>query len=482
MALVVPSSAMAVPGDDAISNPTPGEFRLDPSTLEPGCFDLGRIGPWFVGVDASSFDAADDSLPDGELRLSNNTHVGPVSFDVDQVLVPSEFGGYNVRNQFDTGTIENDNDISAGQVGVEMFAPDANGNGNPDPIEGDDVIVCLSDDQTASQNEPYSQEAGGLVSAKNRPTIQPHVTAFGWSAVEPLNTYRIGFGYSVEQWYTAPTFDGHGLFSVVTDPEQRFGTDSAGIPNAVRLKQRLDDLPYDSRRVNDVDKAGESWVGGDPDAGQDIYFSRNGDLTAWTDSNGNGLLTTITQGDMQGNGIQWALRPSLSAPNHLREVSFTDNDFRALEAAWQAYYRGEGPKPTMQLAPGTNSPTPNSSIVINLPETRPTDAPQQPITNTTNNVTNTNVTGGGVVVSTNCTSNRRVKFTLRKGAKRGTVRYMSKSGIKTTQAKRSNGRLRATADFRGVVTRAGVYVSVTVREKTKSNKWVPSKRLLKLCK
>jgi len=60
------------------------------------------------------------------------------------------------------------------------------------------------------------------VPAKNRPVLVPHVTALGVSALEDLNTYKIGFGYSVEKWYSRPAFetaeDGNGLFASVTDP------------------------------------------------------------------------------------------------------------------------------------------------------------------------------------------------------------------------------------------------------------------------
>ena len=86
--------------------------------------------------------------------------------------------------------------------------------------------------------------------------------------------------------------------------------------------------------MNDVDKAGESWTHGDVDDGQDVFLRRTGDDTAWTDSNGNGLLTTLTQGDLP---IQWSLRPSLAGPASFREAELTDDQLRAWNAAWQAY-------------------------------------------------------------------------------------------------------------------------------------------------
>jgi hypothetical protein len=366
-ALVLPAAAYAVPGDRAISDPAPGRFRLNERTLEPGCFS-----PRFVpsNIDLSSFDTdilPAGSLPDAELRVANRSGDDLFSYNIDQVLVPSSFGGYNVYDDFN----RHGADIAPGEQEGELFAPDANRNGNPDPIENDDVILCVSD-ETSPQNEPYQQEDGGLVSAKNRVVIQPKVTALGVSAITNLRTYKVGFGYDTPTWYSMPDFDGHGLFAPVTDPEGS-SFDSAGVPQVVRLRARGDGHPYDSRRVNDVDKAGESWAGPDADDGQDVYFRHGGDQTAWTDSNGNGLLTTLTQGDLP---IKWTVRPSLASPGSIRSAELTDGALRAWEASWQAYYIGKGPKPTMPLAPGTNSPTPNTTVIVNLPESRPTSAPQ----------------------------------------------------------------------------------------------------------
>jgi len=53
----------------------------------------------------------------------------------------------------------------------------------------------------ADEAAPYAQEPGGEVSAKNRPTITPTIAALGVSAIGPLNTYRVGFGYAVSDWY-----------------------------------------------------------------------------------------------------------------------------------------------------------------------------------------------------------------------------------------------------------------------------------------
>jgi hypothetical protein len=467
------SVAMALPGDRAIDDPAP-RFRLDARHLEPGCYDLGRLGHWFSNIDASSFDAG-DRLADGELVLKNLTGIGHVpSFDVDQVLVPSKFGGYAVYNTFDVGSGANESapSISNGETGTEMFSPDANGNGNPDPIDANDVVVCLSDDDSTSQNEPYAQEDGGLVSAKNRPIIVPKVTGIGASAIEPLNTYKIAFGYEVEQWYTAPSFDGFGLFPAVTDPEGIL-RDGAGIPSKVVIKPRPDGLGYDARRVNDVDFPIEDFHGGDVYSGQTMVFSREGDDTAWLeDDNGEklaSLVSSVTQGDMP---VSWSLRASLANPGSFREVELTLADLHAWEQEWQDYYDCEGPLPSMPLAPGSNPPASDDADDCNEP---PAPAPAAPVAPVVNNNTTTTTTNNTTVVN-RCVSSRQVNLRLAKKASRGTVRVAGK----TIKARRSNGRLRARVDLRGMEGAQGAYVRATVRQKV-NGKWQRSTRLLKLC-
>jgi hypothetical protein len=420
------SPAMALPGDAAIDSSSP--FRLDKHNLEPGCFDLGRAGYWATGIDASSFDVDENQLPDGELVLVNKT-VGPFSFDVDQVLIPSHFGGYNVVNTFDVGSGANENApvISNGETGVERFAPDTNGNGNPDPIDANDIILCLSDDNSTSENEPYQQETGYLVSAKNRPIVAPKVSALGVSAVEPLNTYKLGFGYDVEQWYTAPTFDGHGLFPTVTDPNAvPSPTFGGALPAFVRMDPRPDDFPYDARRVNDVDAFGDLWKGGDlaADRGQTRLFKAEGDDTAWSISNNNEtdtlahLITFTAQGDLP---ISWSLRPSLASEDSYREVEYDLADLEAWEAEWQAYYDGTGPHPTMPLAPGTNSPAPDTTVVVNLPQqAAPAPAGTNTVTNTiTREITTVQTAAGAVTVKKVSAKAAKAKCMKKAKAKKG---------------------------------------------------------------
>jgi hypothetical protein len=368
--------AFALPGDRAIDHQSP--FRLEDRTLEPGCFVPGR----FSNADI------DSHLTIGLNPLQEEMHVtvsDGASYSVDQVLVPSPIDGYNVVNTFDTGTVNNDPDIDPGQTATGLHSPTRF-------IDNRDVIICVSGHGDAAQNEPYQQEAGGLVSAKNRPILTPKVTAFGVSAIENLNTYRIGFGYDATKWYTKPAFldaEDHPLFiPTVTDPNGVFSpTFGDNLPAFVSLFPRADSDTYDARRVNDVDKAGESWTafpGFNEDSANDhqtFLFSQNGDLTAWTDdptsrNDDRNLFTDLTQGDLP---IKWTLRPSLAAPSSKRSATFTLADFFAWNKAWQDYYKG-GSLPTLPLAPGTNSPAPDTSVtvIVNPPLSQPAPTPANP--------------------------------------------------------------------------------------------------------
>lgn len=456
--LVSAAPASALPGDPGISAPN---FRLNDNTLEPGCFVPGRNAP--VDVDGHLVFSQDGITGEVHVTVSDGA-----AFSIDQVLAPSPIDGYNVVNTFDTGTVNSDPDIDPGQTATGITSPTRF-------VAIGDLIICLSNHGDAVQNEPYNQEAGGLVSAINRPIVVPKVTALGVSAITVLNTYKIGFGYSIEKWYTRPAFetteDGNALFPSVTDPNAvPSPTFGSNLPFAVVMRQRLGDLPYDARRVNDVDKAGESWTGGNPDDGQDVLLRQSGDLTAWTDSGGNGLLTTLTQGDLP---ISWELRASLAGPGSHRKVTFTDDMLRAWNASWQAYYLGKGPKPTLPLAPGTNSPTPNTSVVVNLPESSTSSATSSTLSQTVTSA---------VAAATRCVSTRAIKVTLTKGALRGTASFNGK----TAQAKKSNGRLKAPISFKGLESQRGQWVLVRVREKVKTKAhphgtWKTSTRVFKLC-
>jgi hypothetical protein len=356
-ALALPAAAYAVPGDRAISNPAPGVFRLDDGNLEPGCFVPGRTSR--VDLDSHLVIGVDAVTEEAHVSVTNGA-----SYSVDQVLVASSTDGYNVVNAFDTGTINNDPDVDPGQTATLLKSTTRF-------LDRDDIIVCVSGHGDAVQNEPYDQEDGGLVSAINRPIVAPKVTALGVHPLLGVNKFKIGFGYSTEQWYTRPAFetteDGNGLFASVTDPEGVFSpTFGDNLPSRVAMFPRPNDFPYDAQRVNDVDESNEAWFNPDVFDGQTLLARQAGDDTAW-------VTRFLTQGDLS---YSWTLRPSLASPDSERSATLTDDDYRAWNAAWQAYYRGAGPKPSLPLAPGTNSPTPNTTVIVNLPESRPTSAPQ----------------------------------------------------------------------------------------------------------
>jgi hypothetical protein len=209
-ALALPAAAYAVPGDRAISNPAPGIFRLDDDNLEPGCFVPGRNAP--VDVDSHLVVGVDALSEEAHVSVSDGAW-----FSVDQVLVASSSDGYKIANTFDTGTSNNDADVDPGQTATGLDS-------GTRFVDQRDIIVCVSGGHgDAVQNEPYNQEDGGLVSAINRPIVAPKVTALGVHPVLGINKFKIGFGYSTEQWYTRPAFEttenGNGLFASVTDPE-----------------------------------------------------------------------------------------------------------------------------------------------------------------------------------------------------------------------------------------------------------------------
>src|SRR4029077_9662082 len=274
MALVVPAAAMAVPGDPGIDNPLPGVFRLNPRTLEPACFlqralpvDVdGHLVFGLVGVTQEEHITVDDGAP----------------FSIDQVLVPSLTDGYKVYNTFDTGTVNNDPDIDPGQTATGLTSPTAT-------VDLGDTIICISGDHrdTVPMNEPYNQEAGGLVSAKNRPILTPKVVGLGESSIDPLNTFKIAFGYDTPQWYTRPAFEtganGNALFPSVTDPNAFPSPTFDGfLPGFVDLFPRNDPGTYDAQRVNMVkDARGDFLPFNIPGQGQTFLFRQGGDSTAW---------------------------------------------------------------------------------------------------------------------------------------------------------------------------------------------------------
>jgi hypothetical protein len=419
MAFATP--AMGLAGDPAVDSKSP--FRLNPHTLEPGCYIPGRGN---VDID-THLDLT--ALVDGDIAQELHATLDDgAPFSVDQVLVPSKLDGYSVYNVFDTGSISTDPDIDPNQTGVDMFAPDSNGIDGADPIDKRDVIVCVSDHNDNVSNEPYVSEAGGLVAAKNRPIIVPIVSCLGVSAIEPLNTYKAGFGYTIERGYVEDRFT---ALLGITDPNAR-DSDGDGVVDEVRLNPREDGV-YDARRVNDVDSAGEAFSGDLDDYGQTRKFSLAGDPTAWTLSNNNdpdslfNLITFTTQGDLP---ISWTLRASLAQSSSKRMVSLTDDMVRAWEASWQAYYDG-GAKPTMALCPGTNSPAPDTTVVVNLPEettgTTPPPAPGAPAQVITKEITTVHTVAGQTVVKQAAKKGKHAKKARKACAKKAKAKKSKKA-------------------------------------------------------
>ena len=493
MALAVPAAAMAVPGDPGISNPVPGVFRLNDRTLEPACFVPGRNAP--VDVDTH--------VLVGPTAITSEIHINVddgANFSIDQVLVPSTTDGYKVVNTFDTGTVNNDNDIDPGQTAIGLTSGTAF-------VDPSDVVICISsahtDGSPATENEPYQQEAGGLVSAKNRPILQPKVVALGQSALESRDTFKLGWGYDTVKWYTRPAFEtgelGNILFPSVTDPNAFLSpTFDGNLPGFVGLLPRPADFPYDAQRVNDVEVAGEDFFFPTPAHGQNFLFKQGGDDTAWIDDGGvpgpgQSLLTRLTRGDFP---ITWTLRPSLASPGSIRSATFSSADFDKWEQGWQDYYCGKGPHPTLPLAPGSDSPDPRDCpIVINLPETKPVatpsnpapaqvqvvQAPPQVTTTTTNTVTTVDtpaaVSTAKIQKATTCHGSRVIHIVWPKSAKSGTLLFRSK----VVHAKSSGGRLRATADLRGMVGTPGAYMKVVQLTTLKSGKHLAFTRPFKVC-
>ena len=231
-------------GDKAVAEDAP-TFRLNPYTLEPGCY-LAK-------------DLADAHVDFGDTVKSAHIKVRPrADFSVDQALVPGKDSGYVVYNTFDTGTSSTDADIDPDQTGVNLEA------GGGDDVKKGDIIVCISDHEDSGQNEPYEQAPDGEVAAINRPMIQPTIAALGVSAIEPLNTYKLGFGYSIERWYAPHMIADVPPFTLALTDPQGFLKDADGIFTDVFVKTRAEQPGV--RRVNDIDDFGESFA--DPHSGE----------------------------------------------------------------------------------------------------------------------------------------------------------------------------------------------------------------------
>jgi len=248
-------------GDGAL---LPGsQFRLNPYTLEPACYRADHItdvdSHILVNNNWSSSEEAHITVEDGS------------AFSVDQVLVPSPIDGYNVVNDFDTGTIDNDPDIDPGQTATGLTSPTRF-------VDDHDIVICVSRHGDAGQNEPYEQAAGGEVAATNRPILQPTVASIGLSAIGDLHTFKMGFGYSTTSWYQDPNDLSDPVFPLTPSDPQIFGPFSHNDPQFVSVLARPDQAGV--RRVNDIDVAGEQYSPFDADTadhGQVQVFRKTGD-------------------------------------------------------------------------------------------------------------------------------------------------------------------------------------------------------------
>ena len=159
-------------GDKAVADDVP-TFRLNPYTLEPGCY-LAR-------------DLADAHVDFGDSVKSAHIKVRPrANFSVDQALIPGKKSGTSSTTRSTRGPAPTIPDIDPDQTGVNLEA------GGGDDVDKRDIVVCISDHEDSGQNEPYEQAADGEVAATNRPIIQPTLAALGVSAIEPLEHLQAG--------------------------------------------------------------------------------------------------------------------------------------------------------------------------------------------------------------------------------------------------------------------------------------------------
>jgi hypothetical protein len=338
--------ASGLPGDEAVLSSSP--FRLNPHTLEPACVRADYISDVdsHIVFDSGIAEEAHITVGDG------------AAVSIDEALIPDPHGGYRVVDSFDTGTVDNDPDIDPGQTATGLRS-------GGDWVDNHDIIVCYSQHADAGQNEPYEQQAGGEVAAKNRPTITPTVTGIGLSPIDGLNTFKMGFGYTTS-WYADP----NSLFDAwlpvgLTDPQLAFGG------NYVEIDARADQPGV--RRVNDIDVSGEQYSPFDADRadhGQAQLFRKagdpNGSFCVAPDNCGSSLgvlhlLAFNAQGDLP---MTWTVKPSLADDGHKRSVTFTEADFLAWYKSWQDVYAGTRSAPTYPLAPGTNPPPRDPSLSL----------------------------------------------------------------------------------------------------------------------
>jgi hypothetical protein len=463
LVLNVTSAFAALPGDTAVLSQNP--FRLNPTTLEPACSTVGGLLARYDPAQVPHVQIGDSlneihlSVPDAFEGLGENS--------VKQVLVPGIGTGYKVYNSFDTGTSSTDPDIDPGQTATDLFAPPGH---NVDLLS--DVIVCVGPHSDAQNNQPYVEDHSNdandpfEVAAINRPIIQPTIAALGVSAITPLNTFKVGFGYSTPQWFNAPPF---GLD--VTDPMSAL---DALIPsNVTSLANGSGINKLGVLHVNDFDKSIEAYHGAQVNWGQTTQFAQGGDPTAFLNDD-LGLLTFNTQGDLP---FTWTVQSSLAPNSYKRSVTLSDDFLRSWNAQWQAYYQGTGPKPSLPLAPGTNSPAPEPGNLVN-PPVQASDPPSNSPSNAT--VVTVPAHSPAISVAGVCASSKRLTLRMSKKASAARVTYVGANGKRTVKAQRVSGRLKAIVDLRGRSAKPGQYASVRIKQRI-GNHWRTSTRVFKLC-
>ena len=377
-------------GDIAIQQNAP-TFRLNPKTLEPGCFRNGDGPLALAHVDVTQ------NSREAHVRVLSGSH-----YSVDQVLIPGRGAGYAVYNQFDTGSRDDDPDIDPPQEATDLAAPQGT------DVVADDVIMCVSDHPDREQNEPYiSDGLPGEVAAIDRPIIQPTIASLGMSSLAARDTYKVGFGYAVKRGYDAywrNLFLTDGVIGPGTsfgDP-QAWDTDGDSKLDHVFVLARPEQAGVS--RFNDVDEYGEAYNNGaEKDSyGQPIWFdvSGTGDPEAYLhkslpgvvnggfppldslieaaadQTNSAGLHTFSAEGDLP---LSWAVKPSLAPQSYGQKVTLTDDQFRAWNQSWQDYYVGKGAKPKLPLAPGTKSPDPLPHFTIVNPQVAKDEAGKETI-------------------------------------------------------------------------------------------------------
>ena len=244
--------AFALPGDRAIDDSSP--FRLDERNLEPGCFHPGR-GP----VDLDTPHRPDVSRARGHRPRAARHRRRRLAVQRRSGARPSAIDGYEVYNTFETAP-DDAADIDPNYTAVDLFAPDSNDLDGPDPIDTNDVIVCVSDHGVAAER---AVPVGGRRPRVCQEPADPRPQGHGLRRqrdLEPedvqdrlrLHRRAVVQGSDLRRREHVPVPP-----TVPTPTRSRRPRSAAICRDFVSLFPRADG-DYDARRVNDVDKARSS--------------------------------------------------------------------------------------------------------------------------------------------------------------------------------------------------------------------------------